>query len=378
MTKKFSALLTTQGNERLAAAALNGVPLGITQMAVGDGGGTLPTPNAEQTGLVNEMYRAPLNRLIIADQAANVIRAEMVMPPQTGGFWLREAALFDDDGVCLAVANLPESYKPKLAEGSGRFQVINIWLMVSSTADIQLTADPSVIIATVDEVNKAKNNAKDYADEVAGELERELQKAIKDAVAQALRDAWEDENPPGTVRFFNKNINPNERWPHSRWVYTGENHSIRVGAADGSNVGTTGGRDSVSIGKNNLPAVQIGVSGETDDTDLGRKSTEEAGAFNPITDSRFNKLSAKASDIDGLFTTGDQDDRNPADEYRVAGMSQELWAASVIRPTPDHKHDINLGKHKHAVSGKTDNLGSGETISVVESHILLMCWARVA
>lgn len=129
-------------------------------MAVGDGGGVLPVPSPDQTALINEQYRAPLNRLVIADQAANVIRAEMIMPPQAGGFWIREAALFDETGICLAVANLPESYKPLLAEGSGRFQVINIWLMVSQTADVQMIADPSVILATVEEVRRAGTTPK--------------------------------------------------------------------------------------------------------------------------------------------------------------------------------------------------------------------------
>lgn len=104
MSKKFSAILTAQGAERLAAAAVKGIPLGITHMAVGDGGGVLPVPSPDQTALINEQYRAPLNRLVIADQAANVIRAEMIMPPQAGGFWIREAALFDETGTCLAVA----------------------------------------------------------------------------------------------------------------------------------------------------------------------------------------------------------------------------------------------------------------------------------
>lgn len=145
-------------------------------MAVGDGGGVLPVPSPDQTALINEQYRAPLNRLVIADQAANVIRAEMIMPPQAGGFWIREAALFDETGICLAVANLPESYKPLLAEGSGRFQVINIWLMVSQTADVQMIADPSVILATVEEVRRAGNNAKDYADDIVSTLENETRR----------------------------------------------------------------------------------------------------------------------------------------------------------------------------------------------------------
>ena len=235
MSKKFSAILTAQGAERLAAAAVKGIPLGITHMAVGDGGGVLPVPSPDQTALINEQYRAPLNRLVIADQAANVIRAEMIMPPQAGGFWIREAALFDETGICLAVANLPESYKPLLAEGSGRFQVINIWLMVSQTADVQMIADPSVILATVEEVRRAGNNAKDYADDIVSTLENETREAIASAVSTAIRDFWEAENPVGTVRFYSQHVDPNERYPWSTWTYTGENRTLRVAKADGSN-----------------------------------------------------------------------------------------------------------------------------------------------
>ncbi|MGF0295358.1 phage tail protein, partial [Escherichia coli] len=170
-----------------------------------------------------------LNRVVIADQAANIIRTEMIILPQVGGFWLREAALYDEDGVCLAVASLPESYKPLLAEGSGRLQSVNLWIAVSNTADVELKADPSVILATVDEVNRAKNEALEYADQVVGQLDTDIQQAISAAITAARREFWEEENPLGTVRFFAQNVDPNETWPWSEWVYTGENKTIRVG-----------------------------------------------------------------------------------------------------------------------------------------------------
>lgn len=140
-------------------------------MAVGDGGGTLPTPNPDSSGLINERYRAKLNKVVIADQAANVIEAEMIMPPQAGGYWLREMALFDADGNCLAIGNMPETYKPLLAEGSGRHQVIRMWLAVSSTADVELIDNPAVILATMEEVKRAEDAAKDYTDTIADEIE---------------------------------------------------------------------------------------------------------------------------------------------------------------------------------------------------------------
>ncbi|WP_172606679.1 phage tail protein, partial [Pantoea coffeiphila] len=181
---QFMAVLTETGKQRFASAAISGQSVGFLTMAVGDGGGTVPAPE-NMTGLINERFRAALNRVVIADQSANVIRAEMIIQPQAGGFWIREAALYGDDGACLAVASVPPSYKPLLAEGSGRLQAVNLWIAVSSTADVKLMTDPSVILATLSELNRARDDAKDYADEVAGELDASLKTLISEAVSEA-------------------------------------------------------------------------------------------------------------------------------------------------------------------------------------------------
>lgn len=355
--KKFSAILTGAGEAALAAAALSGVPVGFSVMAVGDGGGSLPEPNPEQTQLVNEVYRAPLNRLIIAEQRANIIRAEMLIPAQAGGFWLREAALYDDAGVCLAVANLPESYKPQLTEGSGRLHSVNLWIAVNNTADVELKADPSVILATVDEVNKARDEAKDYTDQVVGDLDTSIQQVIADAITAARRDFWEEENPPGTVRFFAQNIDPNEKWPWSQWTYTGENKTIRIGKADGSNIGQTGGNDTVTLQQANLPAVQIEVSGETSERSEEKLTTTPSGVHN------HGGVAGKD------------------DPWEIGGDVRQLFNPKELGVTDDageHDHQVTIPPHKHTTSGKTANLGEGKSFSVVEAHTLLMCWARVA
>lgn len=355
--KKFSAILTGAGEAALAAAALSGVPVGFSVMAVGDGGGSLPEPNPEQTQLVNEVYRAPLNRLIIAEQRANIIRAEMLIPAQAGGFWLREAALYDDAGVCLAVANLPESYKPQLTEGSGRLHSVNLWIAVNNTADVELKADPSVILATVDEVNKARDEAKDYTDQIVGDLDTSIQQVIADAITAARRDFWEEENPPGTVRFFAQNIDPNEKWPWSQWTYTGENKTIRIGKADGSNIGQTGGNDTVTLQQANLPAVQIEVSGETSERSEEKLTTTPGGVHN------HGGVAGKD------------------DPWEIGGDVRQLFNPKELGVTDDageHDHQVTIPPHKHTTSGKTANLGEGKSFSVVEAHTLLMCWARVA
>ena len=353
----YYAILTDYGEAAFTKAVASGEPVNFAEMAVGDGAGIIPQPDKTRTGLVNEVYRGPLNRVVIADSSANVIRTEMIILPQTGGFWLREAALYDDAGECLAVASLPPVYKPLLAEGAGRLQAINLWIAVSKTADVELKTDPTVIIASMEEVLRAKNEAKDYADQVAGDLDTNIQQVIADAITAAKRDFWEDDNPVGTTRFFNQNVNPNEKWPWSQWLYTGENKTIRVGKADGSNVGQTGGSDIVTLQRANLPAVQIDVSGETSEQAEQKIRTSEDGEHNHGGVAGKNDPWEIGGDVRQLF--------NPK-ELGVTDMGGK------------HDHEVIVPPHKHTTSGKTDNLGEGKSFSVVEAHTLLMCWSRVA
>ncbi|EFI6587014.1 phage tail protein [Escherichia coli] len=165
MSTKFYTLLTDIGAAKLASAAALGVPLKITHMAVGDGGGTLPTPNAKQTALVNEKRRAALNMLYIDPQNSSQIIAEQVIPENEGGWWIREVGLFDESGALIAVGNCPESYKPQLAEGSGRTQTVRMVLITSGTDNITLRIDPAVVLATRKYVDDKALELKVYADD---------------------------------------------------------------------------------------------------------------------------------------------------------------------------------------------------------------------
>ncbi|HBI7788852.1 TPA: phage tail protein [Escherichia coli] len=165
MSTKFYTLLTDIGAAKLASAAALGVPLKITHMAVGDGGGVLPTPDARQTALVNEKRRAALNMLYIDPQNSSQIIAEQVIPENEGGWWIREVGLFDESGALIAVGNCPESYKPQLAEGSGRTQTVRMVLITSSTDNITLKIDPAVVLATRKYVDDKALELKVYADD---------------------------------------------------------------------------------------------------------------------------------------------------------------------------------------------------------------------
>ncbi|SVS54993.1 phage tail protein [Klebsiella pneumoniae] len=153
-TRKFKTIITDTGTKKLAqAAAPDGKPVRLTHMAVGDGGGTLPTPDSKQTRLVHEVWRHTVNRVILDATHQNRIIAELVIPPETGGFWIREIGVFDEHGDLIAVGNTAESYKPAVAEGSGRAQTFRTILTVSSTATVALTVDNTMVMATVDYVD---------------------------------------------------------------------------------------------------------------------------------------------------------------------------------------------------------------------------------
>ena len=166
MTTKYFALLTNQGAAKLANAAALGTKVNITSLGVGDGGGTLPTPDAAQTKLIGEKRRAQLNSLTVDAANSSQIIAEQIIPEGEGGFWIREIGLYDADGVLIAVANCPETYKPQLAEGSGRTQTVRMILIVNSTAAVTLKIDPSVVLATRKYVDDAVIEVKAYADSV--------------------------------------------------------------------------------------------------------------------------------------------------------------------------------------------------------------------
>ncbi|CAM6596206.1 phage tail protein [Escherichia fergusonii] len=154
MSTKFKTVITTAGAAKLAAAtAPGGRKVNITTMAVGDGGGQLPVPDAGQTKLVNEVWRHALNKISQANRHSNYIIAELVIPPEVGGFWMRELGLYDDAGTLIAVANMAESYKPALAEGSGRSQTCRMVIIVSSVASVDLTIDTTTVMATQDYVD---------------------------------------------------------------------------------------------------------------------------------------------------------------------------------------------------------------------------------
>ncbi|MDP4569816.1 phage tail protein [Pseudomonas sp. LPH60] len=152
---QFFAILTAVGEAKQANATALGTPWTFKEMAVGDANGTDPIPNRAQTKLVNEWRRAPVNQVRTDPANPNVIITEQVIPPDVGGRWIREIGLFDADGDLVAVANCAPSFKPLLAQGTGKTQVIRMNFIVANTAQIVLKIDPAVVLATREYVDNA-------------------------------------------------------------------------------------------------------------------------------------------------------------------------------------------------------------------------------
>lgn len=153
MVQKYKAVLTTAGAAKIAAATAGGAKVNLKQMAVGDGGGTLPMPDPAQTKLIAEKHRAVLNKVIVDPKHKNYLVAELVIPPEIGGFWMRELGLYDDSGALIAVSNMAESYKPLLSEGSGRAQTLRMVVIVSDMDSVNLQIDASTVLATQEYVD---------------------------------------------------------------------------------------------------------------------------------------------------------------------------------------------------------------------------------
>lgn len=157
-TSRFGGLLTHEGVDKQTQANAQGIPWKITRMQLGDAGGDPaqhpdPTPDSGQTALIHPVYAADLNALYPSPTDPGVLIAELVLPPEIGGFWIREGALVDADGDLVAVASLAPSYKPLLAQGSGRVQVIRMHVLFGNIVNVQLKIDPTVVLATRDYVD---------------------------------------------------------------------------------------------------------------------------------------------------------------------------------------------------------------------------------
>ncbi|PIF13499.1 tail-collar fiber protein [Enterobacteriaceae bacterium JKS000233] len=223
MTAKYFAILTNAGAAKLANAAALGTQVKITKMGVGDGNGVLPTPDPAKNALMREVRRAALNSLSIDPDNGNQIIAEQIIPESEGGWFIREIGLYDDTDTLIAVANCPETYKPLLAEGSGRTQTVRMIIIVSSTESVTLKIDPSVVLATRKYVDDAVIEVKGYTDNVIkNHVDASNPHSQYLQIANALSEIKDD---AGLIATVLKNLGLSEGspvigspfpWPHTK------------------------------------------------------------------------------------------------------------------------------------------------------------------
>lgn len=148
----FYTLLTDVGASAMAIAAANNTPLNLSEVVLGDGNGVLPTPTVSTHEVVNEVYRAGINSITQDPVNSAWYIIELVVPPNIGGFHVREFAIKDSGGTTIFIGNHPPEYKPSLAEGSTRDTIYRLIVETSNAATINLIVDPNIVMATHDYV----------------------------------------------------------------------------------------------------------------------------------------------------------------------------------------------------------------------------------
>lgn len=380
MALKFKSVVTTAGQARIAAAMQGGTQVDIKTMVVGDGSGQPTTPLPGQTGLVHEVYRQAVNSVKVESSHKNWLVIETIIPASAGGFWMRELGLLAGDGTLLAVSNMAETYKPALEEGSGRTQTLRMVLAVSSSEAIALTLDDSLIFATEEYVNlriASHEQSRNHPDATlaakgmvmlssainsGSETQAATPKAVKAAYDLANRNVLNEIYPVGIVTWFAQNKNPNTLFPGTTWKYIGENRTIRLAKANGSDIFTTGGADAVSLSVANLPA-----HGHT---------------FSGTTSSNGQHTHTGSTNSAGAHTHGGVPSRTGP--WEIGGSNWTRFNYQNLGATDSagaHTHTVSISAsaaHTHTLSGTTANTGSGTAMDITNSFIKLMGWYRSA
>jgi len=308
LAKQFYTILTAVGKAKIANAAALGNKIELTEMALGDGGGSYYNPTEDQTSLRNEVWRGAIGNVDVDGENPNWIIIQAVVLSQHGGFMIREAGVFDDEGDLIAVGKYPETYKPAAADGSIKDLVVRMILEVSNTASVVLKVDPTVV-ATQQQVDEAEARAKAYTD-------RKIGVAV----------------PIGSIIPWTSTTIPDG------WLECNGQAVSRTGFSElFAKIGTTfgAGDGSTTFNIPDLRGEFIRGWDHGRGVDSGRAfgswQAEEFKAHNHVTDSRFNKFSARASDVDNQGTGTTFDTGYSEAEYRTGHMNDSLWASATIK-----------------------------------------------
>lgn len=164
--EQFYTILTNVGKAKIANATLLNSNLTLKTLKVGDGNGTYYNPTEDQEDLKNTVHECAIGAIYIDKKNPNWIISETIIPGSVGGFTIREVGLFDAEGDMIAVGKYPETYKPVVANGASKDLNVRTIFEVSNAENVTLNLDPSVIIATKEDVN----NLQEQIDENTAQL----------------------------------------------------------------------------------------------------------------------------------------------------------------------------------------------------------------
>lgn len=220
-------------------------------------------------------------------------------------------------------------------------------------------------------------------------------------IAQAVSDSTDLNKiyPVGIVTWFNSNVDPNTALPGLTWTYlnNGVGRTIRIAAANGSDVATTGGSDSVTLAVGNLPSHTHSFSATTSSFDYGTKGTNSTGGHTHSVSGTTSAAGNHAHHLglllvnggDALYgytTVGNNKTRtldwldrtdNKFPNTNTTGNHTHTWSGTTSG-AGDHSHSVGIGAHSHTVSGNTGSTGSGSAFSVTNQFYKLMAWVRTA
>lgn len=418
MVNEFYTLLTDKGMAKIASALADKKQIHLQKMAVGDSNGQYYEPTSSQTELRHEVWRGEMNTLTVAPNNPNWLIAEVVLPEDVGGWYVREVGVFDVDGELIAIGKFPESYKPLLPGGSGKQVCIRLIMEVSNTTAVTLTVDPSVVLATRDYVDTLLDNHENSthhpdatltqkgftqlssAIDIDDETKAATPKAVKDAYEKALEAAacpvgmpipWPSDSMPSgyalmTGQTFNKNAYPKLAIayplgiiPDMRgWIIKGKpsnGRNVLSQELDGiKSHNHIGNISSTDLGSKSTSNTDLG-NRTTSNTDLGSKTTNSFNHGNksstssgqhthtvPLSSNKDNTGyadGASTSSPDGFAITSSSGAHTHTVSLGAHGHSITMGAHSHTFTLGNHNHYIALGAHTHAISinntGNTEN-----------------------
>ncbi|MCD8634757.1 phage tail protein [Clostridioides difficile] len=151
--KSYYTILTDIGKAKIANASIVGEKVDFARIQLGDGGGNEYNPTEEQTALKNVVWEGKVGNVKTDESMTNCLILESLIPASAGGFVVREIGYLDTEGNLLAISKYRATYKPTLEnDGAVIDMKVKTIFVVSNVNNIELKIDPTIIFATLKDI----------------------------------------------------------------------------------------------------------------------------------------------------------------------------------------------------------------------------------